>query len=41
MFPYSAAPAKGSQIPLTFIPYYAWANRAPTAMMVWTPVMKA
>ena len=40
-FPYSAAPAKGSKIPLTFIPYYAWANRTPTAMMVWTPVMKA
>ena len=26
---------------LTFIPYYAWANRAATPMQVWTPVVKA
>jgi DUF1680 family protein len=40
-FPYSGTPVKSSKIRLTFIPYYAWANRAPTAMMVWTPVTKA
>jgi len=26
---------------LTFIPYYAWANRAATPMQVWTPVLNA
>jgi len=26
---------------LTFIPYYAWANRDATAMQVWTPVISA
>ena len=26
---------------LTFIPYYAWANRAATQMQVWTPVVSA
>jgi hypothetical protein len=26
---------------LTFIPYYAWANRAATPMQVWTPVVNA
>jgi DUF1680 family protein len=26
---------------LTFIPYYAWANRAATPMQVWTPVANA
>jgi uncharacterized protein len=26
---------------LRFIPYYAWANRAPTPMQVWTPVLSA
>jgi len=39
-FPHSAAHGMSSKIPLTFIPYYAWANRAPTPMMVWTPVAK-
>jgi hypothetical protein len=24
-------------IPLTLIPYYAWANRGPSAMRVWLP----
>ena len=35
---------EGSQKPsttLTFIPYYAWANRAATPMQVWTPVVNA
>lgn len=40
-FPYSAVPRTSSKIPLTFIPYYAWANRTPTPMMVWTPLVKA
>jgi uncharacterized protein len=26
---------------LRFIPYYAWANRSPTSMQVWTPVLRA
>jgi len=27
----------GKVVPLTFIPYYAWANRGPTNMEVWVP----
>ena len=38
---YSGAPLKTRQVPLTFIPYYAWANREATPMQVWTPVVKA
>jgi hypothetical protein len=26
---------------LTLIPYYAWANRAPSAMQVWIPFREA
>ncbi len=26
---------------LTFIPYYAWANRKPSPMQVWTPVVRS
>ncbi len=40
-FPSSAAPCKSSKTTLTFIPYYAWANRATTSMLVWTPMMKS
>jgi DUF1680 family protein len=40
-FPASAAPDKSTKVPLTFIPYYAWANREPTAMQVWTPILKS
>ena len=40
-FPASAAAGKSTKIPLTFIPYYAWANRAPTPMQVWTPLPKS
>jgi DUF1680 family protein len=40
-FPSSAATGKSTKIPLTFIPYYAWANRAPTPMQVWTPLLKS
>jgi len=29
----------GKEVQLTFIPYYAWANRAPAAMEVWVPYM--
>jgi uncharacterized protein len=37
---YSGAPVKTRQVPLTFIPYYAWANREATPMQVWTPLLK-
>jgi DUF1680 family protein len=39
-FPASATPAKSTKVPLTFIPYYAWANRTPAAMQVWTPLFR-
>lgn len=38
---YSGVPGKSKRVPVTFIPYYAWANRAPTSMQVWTPVVQA
>ena len=38
---YSGAKATSRRIPLTFIPYYAWANRQATSMQVWTPLYKA
>ena len=37
---YDPGPEKTKDIPLTFIPYYAWANRQPSAMEVWTPVIR-
>jgi DUF1680 family protein len=37
---YTTEPHKTRKVPLTFIPYYAWANRAATQMEVWTPVLK-
>src|SRR6202158_4647778 len=40
-FPHNAPARKSRPIQLTFIPYYAWANRAQTPMQVWTPVAKA
>jgi uncharacterized protein len=40
-FPASAPPDKSSKVSLTFIPYYAWANRTPTPMQVWTPLLKS
>ena len=40
-FPVSAAPNKSTKAELTFIPYYAWANREPTPMQVWTPLQKS
>ena len=38
---YTGAALKSRRVPLTFIPYYAWANRAATPMQVWTPLLKA
>jgi DUF1680 family protein len=40
-FPHNAAPRKSRPVRLTFIPYYAWANRVQTPMQVWTPLAKA
>ena len=40
-FPAGAAASSSSKVPLTFIPYYAWANRRPTPMQVWTPLIKS
>ena len=40
-FPASAAKGQPSNIELTFIPYYAWNNRQPTQMQVWTPLLKS
>ena len=33
----SRPPEGGTPLTLTFIPYYAWANRDPQAMEVWVP----
>ncbi len=38
---YSGKPPKTRKVDLRLIPYYAWANRHPTAMQVWTPLYKA
>ena len=38
---YEPHPQKTRQTSLTFIPYYAWANRQPSAMQVWTPVFRS
>jgi DUF1680 family protein len=38
---YGGDSAKGRSVELSFIPYYAWANRVGTPMQVWTPVVKA
>ena len=36
------APASASsKVELKFIPYYAWANRRPTPMLVWTPLTRS
>ena len=40
-FQSSATPSGSTKIPLTLIPYYAWANRTPSPMAVWTPVLKS
>ena len=38
---YSSEPSRHRAATLTYIPYYAWANRAATPMQVWTPVVNA
>jgi len=38
---YTGAPERTRKIPLTFIPYYAWANRQATSMQVWTPLLRS
>jgi len=40
-FSHNALPRKSRPVPLTFIPYYAWANRVQTPMQVWTPMARA
>lgn len=37
---YRGATHKTRRVPLTFIPYYAWANRAATSMQVWMPAVQ-
>ena len=38
----ASAPAnKSTKTELTFIPYYAWNNRTPSPMQVWTPLLKS
>ncbi|HZR64743.1 MAG TPA: beta-L-arabinofuranosidase domain-containing protein [Terriglobales bacterium] len=38
--PTNAEPPKTRSGNLTFIPYYAWANRKPSPMQVWTPYVR-
>src|ERR1700676_5283214 len=38
---YTGATARTVKVPLTFIPYYAWANRQATSMQVWIPLLKS
>ena len=40
-FSHNAPPRKSRPVRLTFIPYYAWANRVQTPMQVWTPMARA
>jgi DUF1680 family protein len=40
-FSHNAPLRKSRPVRLTFIPYYAWANRAQTPMQVWTPMARA
>ncbi len=40
-FSHNAPPRKSRPVQLTFIPYYAWANRIQTPMQVWTPLARA
>jgi DUF1680 family protein len=37
---YTAEKPKTEQVELSFIPYYAWANRTPSPMQVWTPLLR-
>ena len=38
---YTGETARTRRVPLTFIPYYAWANRQATSMQVWIPLFKS
>jgi uncharacterized protein len=38
---YTGTNEKTKKVPLTFIPYYAWANRQATAMQVWTQLVRS
>ena len=38
---YTGKPVKTRSVRLTFIPYYAWANREASTMQVWTPLFRA
>jgi hypothetical protein len=38
---YEGTAAKSRSAELKFIPYYAWANRQPSVMQVWVPVLAA
>jgi hypothetical protein len=38
---YVSGPVKMRRVPLTFIPYYAWANRQATSMQVWNLLLRA
>jgi DUF1680 family protein len=40
-FPAPSITAKSTSVVLTFIPYYAWANRTPCEMQVWTPLLRS
>ena len=38
---YTGSTSSGREVSLTFIPYYAWANRHATSMQVWIPLLRA
>ena len=38
---YTGANPSGREVLLTFIPYYAWANRHATSMQVWIPLLRS
>jgi DUF1680 family protein len=38
---YTGESARTRKVPLTFIPYYAWANRQATSMQVWTRLLRS
>lgn len=38
---YAGESSKTRKVPLTFIPYYAWANRQATSMQVWNLLLQA
>ena|SRR5437867_3987973 len=40
-FSANAPASSSSKVTLTFIPYYAWLNRRPSPMQVWTPLLRS